>query len=83
MPGSIDLHHTTLVAGDRLLLYTDGLVESRGDVDEGERRLVHAARTHATHPVGRSLSAIVEDMHDVVRHTDDTFLPGVRFRGHV
>lgn len=82
-PGSIDLHRTTLVPGDQLLLYTDGLVESRGDVDEGERRLIRAADTCAKRPLGAALSIIVEDMHDIVQYTDDTLLLGVRYLGDV
>lgn len=38
------------------LLYTDGLVESRGDVDEGEQRLVRAASVCAKHPLDAALS---------------------------
>ena len=77
-PGSIDIHSTVLSPGDLLLLYTDGLVESRGDVDDGELRLARAAGTYATHPLDAALPAIV---HDIVLYTDGTLLLGVRFRG--
>ncbi|MFD9700110.1 PP2C family protein-serine/threonine phosphatase [Lentzea sp. NPDC059081] len=80
-PGSTEIHHSVLAPGDLLLLYTDGLVESRGDVDEGEHRLVHTAGVHAERPLGAALSAIVHDMHDVVVYTDDTVLLGLRFEG--
>ncbi|MET9225809.1 PP2C family protein-serine/threonine phosphatase [Lentzea sp. NPDC003310] len=80
-PGSFDIHHTTLSPGDLLLLYTDGLVESRGDVDEGEVRLADAAKARSRHPLETALSAVVEDMHDVVLYTDDTVLLGLRFQG--
>ncbi|WP_329792375.1 PP2C family protein-serine/threonine phosphatase [Lentzea sp. DG1S-22] len=80
-PGSHEIHSTTLSPGDLLLLYTDGLVESRGDVDEGEIRLADTAKARSRQPVGTSLSAIVEDMHDVVLYTDDTVLLGLRFQG--
>lgn len=66
--------------GDQLLLYTDGLVESRGDVDEGEHRLIRAVQAHGGEPLGSALSAIVGDMLDIVRYTDDTLLLGVRCR---
>jgi sigma-B regulation protein RsbU (phosphoserine phosphatase) len=79
-PGSIGIHQRVLGPGDRLLLYTDGLVESRGDVDEGEERLVQAVHTHAEQPMETALPAIVRDMHEIVRYTDDTLLLGVRFR---
>ncbi|SDO67507.1 PP2C family protein-serine/threonine phosphatase [Lentzea jiangxiensis] len=80
-PGSHEIHSTTLSPGDLLLLYTDGLVESRGDVDEGEIRLADTAKARSRQPLGPSLSAIVEDMHDTVLYTDDTVLLGVRFQG--
>jgi sigma-B regulation protein RsbU (phosphoserine phosphatase) len=80
-PGSFGIPSTVLSPGDQVLLYTDGLVESRGDVDEGEQRLVRAASARAGHPLDSALSAIVEDMHDVVVYTDDTVLLGLRFRG--
>ncbi|MFD5827530.1 PP2C family protein-serine/threonine phosphatase [Lentzea sp. NPDC060358] len=80
-PGSAHIPSTVLSPGDEVLLYTDGLVESRGDVDEGEERLVRTARTHAASPLDLALSAIVRDMHDIVVYTDDTVLLGVRFTG--
>ncbi|GGM92818.1 potassium-transporting ATPase subunit B [Lentzea pudingi] len=79
-PGSIGIHHSVLHPGDQLLLYTDGLVESRGDVDEGEHRLIRAVQAHGGQPLGPALSAVVGDMLDIVRYTDDTLLLGVRFR---
>ncbi|GHH43006.1 PP2C family protein-serine/threonine phosphatase [Lentzea cavernae] len=78
-PGSIGIHHSVLRPGDQLLLYTDGLVESRGDVDEGELRLISTVRVHGEKPFGSALPAIVEDMLEIVRYTDDTLLLGVRF----
>ncbi|HEX7301773.1 PP2C family protein-serine/threonine phosphatase [Lentzea sp.] len=80
-PGSHGTPGVVLSPGDQVLLYTDGLVESRGDVDEGEQRLVRAATAYASHPLGVALSSIVRDMHDIVVYTDDTVLLGVRFSG--
>ncbi|MGZ3146276.1 PP2C family protein-serine/threonine phosphatase [Lentzea chajnantorensis] len=81
VPGSTGINTTVLAPGDLLLLYTDGLVESRGDVDEGELRLSSAAKAYADQPLDLALSTIVADMHDIVLYTDDTVLLGVRFRG--
>ncbi|SDF38328.1 Serine phosphatase RsbU, regulator of sigma subunit [Lentzea fradiae] len=78
-PGSTEVRTALMRPGDQLLLYTDGLVESRGDVDEGEERLVSAAGKHAKDPLDTALSAIVREMHDVVVYTDDTVLLGLRF----
>ncbi|ANZ40466.1 hypothetical protein BBK82_35085 [Lentzea guizhouensis] len=80
-PGSTGVHDSVLLPGDQLLLYTDGLVESRGDVEEGELRLVRTAQAYARRPLSESLPAVVEDMHDVVLYTDDTVLLGARFTG--
>jgi len=38
-------HELTLIAGDLLALYTDGLVESERDLERGERRLLQALST--------------------------------------
>lgn len=78
-PGSTEIRTAVLKPGDLLLLYTDGLVESRGDVDEGEERLVRTAGKHAKDPLAVGLSAIVREMHDVVVYTDDTVLLGLRY----
>lgn len=80
-PGSASVRSSQMVPGDLLLLYTDGLVESRGDVDEGELRLADAARRHAALPIEDVAPAIVHDMHDVVRYNDDTLLIAVRYVG--
>ena len=78
-PGSIGIHHSVLRPGDLLLLYTDGLVESRGDVDEGECRLIDAVQARRGQPLESALPATVRDMLDIVRYTDDTLLLGIRF----
>lgn len=48
-----------------ILLYTDGLVESTRDIDEGERRLLHALRDPATvaadHPAQVIRNAVLFD----------------------
>jgi len=69
--------------GSLLLLYTDGLVERRGEtLDEGFARLVQALRRHWTLPVRRLLERVVADcgVDARVAH-DDTALIAVRSLG--
>jgi hypothetical protein len=47
LPGSERVLHADIGPGDLLILYTDGLTESRKDPVEGERRLIDAARFEA------------------------------------
>jgi serine phosphatase RsbU (regulator of sigma subunit) len=80
-PGSDRLHRTRLEPGDLLLLYTDGLTESRRDPLEGEQRLITAAREHAARPTAEIPQVIARDMHTIVLHHDDTLVMAVRFTG--
>ena len=77
-PGSPALVELDLVPGATLLLYTDGLVESRKDVDEGQARLLEVARRHAGRPVPDLPREVVARMHDVVVYADDTVLLAIR-----
>ncbi|MFD8892706.1 PP2C family protein-serine/threonine phosphatase [Streptomyces sp. NPDC059566] len=77
-PGSDDVLSMPLAPGDLLLLYTDGLTESRKDLLEGEIRLVQAAQTHAHRTVAEIPSAIAADMHTIVLHADDTLAMAFR-----
>ncbi|WP_242440846.1 SpoIIE family protein phosphatase [Streptomyces sp. CB02923] len=77
-PGSERLLHSKLDEGDLLVLYTDGLTESRRDPREGEQRLAESARQHRNRPVGEIPGAIAEDMHTVILHSDDTLALAVR-----
>jgi len=78
LPGSEAVREATLHEGDLLMLYTDGLTESRRDPIEGEARLVKSARAHARRPVGEIPGAVAEDMHTVILHSDDTLALAVR-----
>ncbi|GAA3491353.1 PP2C family protein-serine/threonine phosphatase [Streptomyces cremeus] len=78
LPGSETLRHEVLTPGDLVVLYTDGLTESRRDPLEGEVRLIAAARKHAALPLGEIPSAIAADMHTVVLHADDTLALALR-----
>ncbi|MTE22030.1 SpoIIE family protein phosphatase [Streptomyces sp. TRM43335] len=78
LAGSERLLHTKMAPGDLLVLYTDGLTESRRDPREGETRLVEAARRHAERPIEHIPGAIAEDMHTIILHPDDTLALAVR-----
>ncbi|MFD3805549.1 PP2C family protein-serine/threonine phosphatase [Streptomyces sp. NPDC058619] len=78
LPGSDRVLSARLDPGDLLLLYTDGLTESRKDVEEGETRLVQAAQTHAHLPLADIPHAIAADMHTIVLHADDTLALALR-----
>ncbi|RSD15456.1 PP2C family protein-serine/threonine phosphatase [Amycolatopsis eburnea] len=77
-PGSRGLVELDLAPGDTLLLYTDGLVESRKDIDEGQARLLKLAETLRTHPAPTLPRELVTRMHDIVRHADDTVVLALR-----
>ncbi|MGA5562961.1 PP2C family protein-serine/threonine phosphatase [Streptomyces platensis] len=78
LPGSESVLEDTLHEGDLLMLYTDGLTESRRDPIEGEARLVKTAQAHARRPVREIPGAVAEDMHTVILHPDDTLALAVR-----
>ncbi|MEU8822176.1 PP2C family protein-serine/threonine phosphatase [Streptomyces sp. NPDC048636] len=81
LPGSDRLLSERLAPGDLLLLYTDGLTESRRDPIEGEKRLIEAARSHRDRPTADIPGAIAGDMHTVILHPDDTLALAVRLTG--
>ncbi len=78
LPGSESVLEDTLHQGDLLMLYTDGLTESRRDPIEGEARLVKSAQAHAGRPVQEIPGAVAADMHTVILHPDDTLALAVR-----
>ncbi|WP_369212818.1 PP2C family protein-serine/threonine phosphatase [Streptomyces flavofungini] len=80
LPGSERVLTTTLGHDDLLLLYTDGLTESRRDPREGERRLVSTARRHRSRPTAELPGVIARDMLAGALHEDDTLALAVRFR---
>ncbi|OEJ28434.1 translation initiation factor IF-2 [Streptomyces agglomeratus] len=78
LPGSEEILRARIDPGDLLILYTDGLTESRRDPTEGEVRLIEATRRHASKPLGEIPAAIAADMHTVVLHPDDTLALAIR-----
>ncbi|WP_107081827.1 PP2C family protein-serine/threonine phosphatase [Streptomyces sp. SBT349] len=78
MAGSDEVLRERIRPGDLLVLYTDGLTESRKNPLEGERRLVRAATRHAGLPIARVPGAVAADMHTVILHPDDTLALAVR-----
>lgn len=71
-PGTPRLVDVALAPGDTLLLYTDGLVESRKNIDEGQARLLPLARGLRTRPAAVMPRELVARMHEVVTYADDT-----------
>ncbi|MCS0639745.1 serine/threonine-protein phosphatase [Streptomyces sp. LP05-1] len=78
LPGSEALLRDRLDSGDLLVLYTDGLTESRRDPREGEVRLARAAQRVRHRPIEGIPAAIAEEVRSVVLHSDDTVALTVR-----
>ncbi|MFF8835619.1 PP2C family protein-serine/threonine phosphatase [Streptomyces sp. NPDC015130] len=75
--------HAPFTKGSLLVLYTDGLIERRGeDIDTGLARLAHSlTRHHATHPDAHPdtvADALLADLIPPAGLTDDTALIAVR-----
>ncbi|GAA2544763.1 SpoIIE family protein phosphatase [Pseudonocardia hydrocarbonoxydans] len=72
---------TTLAPGSTVILYTDGLVERRGEiVDDGFDRLAAAAARHCTEPVQRLVPAVLHAALDGAGPADDVALIVARLR---
>jgi serine phosphatase RsbU (regulator of sigma subunit) len=81
LPGSERVREDALGPGDLLVLYTDGLTESRRDPRDGERRLALAAARHRDLPTEEVPGALAAEMHTVILHPDDTLALTVRRTG--
>jgi phosphoserine phosphatase RsbU/P len=64
-------------SGDRFYLYSDGLVEIRGNREEGIRRLANACNSHRSLPLHNSLPAIMRSVTEDLVPQDDIVLMGV------
>ena len=73
---------TELPPGSLLVLYTDGLIERRGEsLEEGLARLAEAAAGCASLPVGSVCATLVERLAPPGGYTDDVALLAVRPEG--
>ncbi|MFK4068431.1 PP2C family protein-serine/threonine phosphatase [Streptomyces sp. NPDC029674] len=72
LPGSDRVLTTTMEPDDVLLLYTDGLTESRRDPIAGEARLKEALCRHRARPTELIPGLLAEDLLSDVLHQDDT-----------
>ncbi|MEU6123778.1 PP2C family protein-serine/threonine phosphatase [Streptomyces sp. NPDC047123] len=81
LPGSERVLTTHLGVDDVLLLYTDGLTESRRDPCEGEVRLKEALCRHRARTTEQIPGRVAEDLLSEVLHQDDTLAIAVRRRG--
>jgi serine phosphatase RsbU (regulator of sigma subunit) len=77
-PGSTEVVTAHLPPGDLLLLYTDGLTESRRKPDEDEVRLAGLAARHRHRPTRDIPAKLVDEMHNEVVHLDDTLVIALR-----
>ncbi|WP_199550701.1 PP2C family protein-serine/threonine phosphatase [Streptomyces sp. N35] len=78
LAGSEAVRHEQLGPGDLLVLYTDGLTESRRDPIEGEARLAAAASRLRDLPIAEFPGAIAAELHTRILHSDDTLALAVR-----
>ncbi|MFD4628640.1 PP2C family protein-serine/threonine phosphatase [Streptomyces sp. NPDC058284] len=78
LPGSDRVLTTTMEPDDVLLLYTDGLTESRRDPIEGEARLKEALCRHRARPIEQIPGLLAGDLLSDVLHQDDTLAMVVR-----
>jgi sigma-B regulation protein RsbU (phosphoserine phosphatase) len=67
----------SVLPGDRLFLYSDGLVERDGSRDDGTRRLEDACRSTADLPLETAVPSIVEILCGSNEPEDDVVLLGV------
>lgn len=67
----------TLAPGDRLFLYTDGLIETGFSYEEGLQRLAGACMARRYMPLADLVPAVVEDVMANVTAADDLLFVGV------
>lgn len=62
---------------DRVLLYSDGLIEAGGCRESGLKRLTAACRQHQAQPLAEMIAAVKADMTRDIQLEDDILLLGV------
>ena len=67
----------TLAAGDRLFLYTDGLIEARGDYQQGLAQLALHCGAHRTLSLREQVATVVSAQLAGLTPCDDTLFLGV------
>lgn len=67
----------TLLPGDRVFFYTDGLIETGGSFEEGIRRLADTCLSRRTLPLQDLVPAIVDEVMAGLSPEDDTLFMGV------
>jgi sigma-B regulation protein RsbU (phosphoserine phosphatase) len=72
------LAELTLQAGDRLFLYTDGLIETGCPYEEGLEHLAKSCVSSRSLPLDELIPAVVKDVLDGVSCADDTLIMGVQ-----
>jgi len=68
---------TTLKPGERIFLYTDGLIETGGTHEEGLQRMAAACVLRGHLPLNDAVPAVVEDVMADLPRADDTLLVGI------
>jgi serine phosphatase RsbU (regulator of sigma subunit) len=81
LPDLIKEHEFAYESGDLLVLYTDGLIESNHDTEDGEVRLLRAARDAVTAKAQHPAKFIVERAlkEEERRHPDDVAVLTILF----
>jgi len=80
LPDLIREHDFVYESGTLLVLYTDGLIEYSHDIDEGEARLLRAARDAVDRKVPNPAQFIVETvLHEEPKHPDDVAVMTIFF----
>ena len=67
----------TLKPGQRIFLYTDGLIETGGTYEEGLQRMAAACTLRSSLPLQDAVHAVVEDAIGGQPRLDDTLLVGI------
>jgi sigma-B regulation protein RsbU (phosphoserine phosphatase) len=67
----------TLETGDRIFLYTDGLIENGGPYEEGLQNLARACQRRQKLPLQDAIPAVVDDVMVGQSPADDTLLMGI------